>query len=227
MHILCENSHSLFIISEPLSTIWNMANDSHGLRRELGNGTLSLTNRLVKIAHARKRKVPVLAAGGVMDGNCLVSVLSLGADGAVLGTRLWASVEASGPKAYKTALVKASSCDDVIRTQVFDVINNSFRPTQWPAPYDSSGVLRNDLTNEWDSRLSELNHDLSHPQNGHDVAKAFRKAEEDHRTSLACVYGGQGVGEIDAIEPAYDIVKRIEKEAVEALTKLQAVFLPS
>jgi nitronate monooxygenase len=161
-----------------------------------------------------------------MDGNGLVSVLSLGADGAVLGTRLWASVEAMGPKAYKNALVNAGSCDDVVRTQVFDIVSNSFSSTPWPAPYDSSGVLRNDMTSEWDARLSELKQELDHPPNGKNVAIDFQKAQEGHRTGLACVYCGQGVGEIDAIEPAYDIVTRIEKDAIACITNLQSVLIP-
>jgi nitronate monooxygenase len=197
----------------------------HGIRRELGNGTLSLTARLVKLAQERRRKIPVLAAGGIVDGRGLVAALGLGADGIVLGTRLWASEEAIGPKAYKKALVEAKSCDDVIRTRVFDVICNSFRPTKWPSPYDSSGVLRNRMTDEWDTKLRELAYEIEHPSNGLNVAIKFKKAVAGQRPDSACVYCGQGVGDISSIEPAYEIVQKIEKEATESFMKLQRVFL--
>jgi nitronate monooxygenase len=198
----------------------------HGIRRDIGNGTLSLTAGLVKLVQERKRKIPVLAAGGIVDGRGLVAALGLGADGVVLGTRLWASEEAIGPKAYKKALVEAESCDDVVRTQVFDMICNSFRTTKWPAPYDSSGVLRNRMTHEWDTKLHELANEIDYPSNGLDVAMKWTKAVEGQRPDSACIYSGQGVGEISSIEPAYDIVKMIEKEATESLMKLQNVFLP-
>jgi nitronate monooxygenase len=185
-----------------------------------------LTARLVILAQERKRKIPVLAAGGIVDGRGLVAALGLGADGVVLGTRLWASEEAIGPKAYKNALVEARSCDDVVRTQVFDLIWNSFRTTIWPAPYDSSGVLRNRMTHEWDTKLHELANEIVHPSNGSNVVIKFKKAVESQRPDFACVYSGQGVGEISSIEPAYSIVQKIEKEAIESLMKLQTVLLP-
>lgn len=198
----------------------------HGIRRDGGNATLSITAQLVKLAKERKRRIPVLAAGGIVDGKGLVSVLALGADGAVLGTRLWASVEAEGPQSYKDALVAAKSCDDVVRTQVFDTIWNSYRATKWPYPFDSSGVLRNEMTEEWDVLIPELTKELESPSIGRNVAKALQDAERSQLVRTACVFSGQGVGEIDSIDDAYDIVKKVEQEAAEALASLQGVYMP-
>lgn len=167
----------------------------------------------------------MLAAGGIVDGRGMVAAFGLGADGVVLGTRLWASEEAIGLKTFKNALVSAKSCDDVVRTEVFDLICNSYRTVQWPIPYDSSGVLRNDTTKKWDQKLGELEVELQRPFNGMNVAKEFQKSLEGHRINSACVYSGQGVGEISAIEPAFDIVMRVEKEALESLTKLQELLV--
>lgn len=181
---------------------------------------------MVKLSQERKRKIPVLAAGGIVDGRGLVAALGLGADGAVLGTRLWASVEAKGPKSYKRALVDAKSCDDAVRTQVFDAINNSYSTTKWPAPYDSSGVLRNLMTDEWDTKLLELKHAIERPSNGSNVATKLKEAVKSQSPDTAFVYSGQGVGEITSIDPAYDIIQKVQAEAVESLTKLQSVFSP-
>jgi nitronate monooxygenase len=178
------------------------------------------------LAQQRKRKIPVLAAGGIVDGSGLVAALGLGADGVVLGTRLWASEEATGSRADKNALVDAKSCDDVVRTEVFDMINNSYKSIKWPAPYDSSGVLRNEITKEWDHRLSELKTQLTNPSNGLNVARVLQKAVDGRHVGSSFVYCGQGVGEISAIEPAYDIVSKIEKDAAATLSKLLSVFVP-
>ena len=87
-----------------------------------------------KISERGRRTPVVLAAGGIADGHCLASCLALGCDGAVVGTRFWASEEALGYRAIKAALVggtgsgsRGTSCDDVVRTTVFDALQNSYR----------------------------------------------------------------------------------------------------
>jgi nitronate monooxygenase len=193
----------------------------HGVRRELGTGTLSLTAQLVKFAENRSKKVPVLAAGGISDGRDFLSALSLGADGVVLGTRLWASTEAKGPAAFKEALVAAESADDVVRTRVFDAMWNSYRSTKWPPPYDSSGALRNKLTDVWDEKIAELEKKLG-DYTGSSIVEEFKKADATNTVESACVFSGKGVGKIKAIEPAFDIITRVEKEAIDALKNLQS-----
>ena len=46
-------------------------------------------------------ETPVLAAGGIADGRGLVAALALGAEGALLGTRLVASLESGAHDDYK------------------------------------------------------------------------------------------------------------------------------
>jgi len=193
----------------------------HGVRREHGCGTLSLTSRLVKRA---KGKTPVLAAGGIVDGSGLMAALSLGADGVVLGTRLWASKEAKGPAVYKDAMVAAASADQIVRTQAFDVIWNSYRETKWPAPFDSSGVLRNKLIDTWDDKISELRKEVESGENSK-VVKELKAASAAQDTDYSCVFSGKGVASIGSIEPTFDIITNIEKEAVESLKRVNSVTL--
>ena len=208
-------------------------NYRHGVRRDLGNSTLALTARLVCIVRERKRKIPVLAAGGIADGRGLVAVLSLGADGAVLGTRLWASQEALGSAVYKDALVTAKSCDDVVRTRVFDTICNSYRQTKWPYPFDSSGTLRNLTTEAWDTLIPKLEAELessdilsssSSDADKRNIVDELNHAEKEELPDTGCVYSGQGVGEIISIDPAYNIIQQIEEEAIQSLSNLRNLF---
>ncbi|KAL3941817.1 MAG: hypothetical protein SGBAC_003897 [Bacillariaceae sp.] len=191
----------------------------HGVRREHGCGTLSLTSRLVKLS---KGKTPVLAAGGIVDGSGLMAALSLGADGVVLGTRLWASNEAKGPSAYKDAMIAAKSADQVVRTEAFDVIWNAYRGTKWPAPFDSSGVLRNALTDTWDEKISDLKKEVERGEISK-VVQEFKNLSAAHDTDFSCVFSGKGVASIDSIEPAFDIISNIEKEAIESLQRVNMV----
>jgi nitronate monooxygenase len=62
-------------------------------------GTLPLTRLL-----ARELSLPVIAAGGIMDGAGIAAVLNLGAAAAQLGTAFVAAEESSADAGYRTAL---------------------------------------------------------------------------------------------------------------------------
>jgi len=62
-------------------------------------GTLALTRIL-----ARELALPVIAAGGIMDGAGIAAVLALGAAGAQLGTAFVACPESSADEGYRAAL---------------------------------------------------------------------------------------------------------------------------
>lgn len=194
----------------------------HGLRRELGNGTLPLAAHLVRVAAASHPAVPVLAAGGIVDGRGVAAALALGCDGAVLGTRLWASKEALGSETFKDRLVVASSCDAAIRTTVFDHIQNVYFETPWPEPYDSLGALRNTTSETWDHRPHEFARELL-DQDG-PLVTAYRQGQKEGNPDVAPVLSGQGVGDISSIEPAFDIISRIEEETRATIRSLQGVL---
>src|SRR4029450_4714874 len=52
-------------------------------------------------------KIPVVAAGGITDGRGVVAALALGAQGAVIGTRFIATLEATAARQYREGLVAA------------------------------------------------------------------------------------------------------------------------
>ncbi len=83
--------------------------------------TFTLVPDVVDLVAARSPDTLVVAAGGVADGRGLAAALALGADGALVGTRLWASAEALvSPRAHQRAI--QASGDDTFRTRVYDVV---------------------------------------------------------------------------------------------------------
>ena len=62
-------------------------------------GTMALTRLLV-----RELDVPVIAAGGIMDGAGIAAVLRLGASAAQLGTAFVATDESAADEGYRAAL---------------------------------------------------------------------------------------------------------------------------
>lgn len=192
----------------------------HGLRRELANGTLPLAARLTKLAAARD--IPVLAAGGIVDGRGVAAALALGCDGAVLGTRLWVTHEALGRESSKQVLASsATEPDNVFRSTVPDLIDNSYSKTPWPNPYDSVGCLRNDFLEKWDLQEFALAQELA--SGNSKVASDFQKANGD--PNIASVLTGQGVGDIHSLESAHSVIQRINDEAIAIIRNLPTLLV--
>ena len=70
------------------------------------------TTTLVLIPMIRKATaLPLIAAGGIADGEGMMACFALGAEGVQMGTRFVASVESSGHAAFKEALIHSSEGD--------------------------------------------------------------------------------------------------------------------
>jgi nitronate monooxygenase len=67
-------------------------------------GTIALTRLLV-----RQLDIPVVAAGGIMDGASIAAVLRLGAAAAQLGTAFVASPESAADEGYRATLASAAA----------------------------------------------------------------------------------------------------------------------
>ena len=76
-------------------------------------GTMPLTRLLVK-----EPDIPVIAAGGIMDGAGIAASLMLGADAAQLGTAFIACPESSADAAYRAALLGPSAKHSVMTTAI-------------------------------------------------------------------------------------------------------------
>ncbi|MGE0386027.1 MAG: NAD(P)H-dependent flavin oxidoreductase [Gammaproteobacteria bacterium] len=149
--------------------------------------------------------IPILAAGGIADGRGLAAALALGAAGALIGTRFYASAEALGPDAAKRRLVEGSG-DRTVRTRVFDIV----RGYDWPGGY-TGRALRNEFTGRWHGSEDALAEAL--PQAG----EAFRRAQAAGDCDTAMVWAGEGVDGIDSVAPAGDLVGAIAAQAEAAL----------
>ncbi|MFN3623060.1 MAG: nitronate monooxygenase [Hyphomicrobium sp.] len=125
----------------------------------------------------------------------------LGADGALVGSRLWASHEANvSPRMHAAAL--AATGDETIRSQVMDLA----RKLDWPARY-TARVLRNAFIDRWHGREAEL------AVVADEEAAKFRQAWAAGDPDGSNTFVGEGVGLIRGIEPAAAIIARMVEEA--------------
>ncbi len=186
----------------------------HGASALEGRATFTL---VPEIADHLARHAPdtlLLAAGGVTDGRGLAAALTLGADGALVGSRLWASQESlAAPGAITAAL--AAGGDDTARSSVFDVL----RRMNWPAPYNFR-ALRNTLHRQWEQRVDELRANPDDARAEFDVALAAGDFSRAHVTV------GEGVGLMRDAPAAAELVQRMTREARAALTQKAALLGP-
>jgi nitronate monooxygenase len=169
----------------------------HGQSR----ATLTLVPEIADLIAARRPNTLLCAAGGIADGRGLAAALMLGADGVVMGTRLWASTEALvRPEIHAAAL--AASGDDTIRTTVVDIV----RRMDWPGRFDIR-VVANDYARQWHGKESELKGAID------TEAARYDKALADGDASVAMAVAGEAIGLIRAIEPAAQIIERTVTQA--------------
>lgn len=169
--------------------------------------TFTLVPEVVDFVSERSPDTLVVAAGGVGDGRGLAAALALGADGALVGTRFWASPEALvSPRAQQRAV--AARGDDTVRTRAYDVV----RRLDWPAEYNAR-ALRSAFLDTWHGREAELSAQLD--QAVADYEKAVAAGDFD----MAAILIGEGVGGVRGIRPAADIVADMVSEAAHILNR--------
>lgn len=138
--------------------------------------------------------VPVLAAGGVMDGRGLAAALALGTDGAQMGTAFLACPESGAHAAYKEALLAATEEDTTI-TRAF-----SGKPARG---------LRNRFTEEMAAHEAGL---PDYPVQNAYTRDLRAAAAERGDTGLMSLWSGQGARLVRSV-PAGELVERTVAEA--------------
>lgn len=172
----------------------------------------SLWELLPRIVEAAS-PVPVMAAGGIARGREIAKVLSLGAKGAILGTRFVATQESRAHSDYKRQLVEAAGATAL--TVCFD--------GGWP--YSAHRVLRNSTLEEWEAAGSPAVG--SRPGEGETVAatangEAILRYEDTApragytgNIEAMCLYAGTGCSAIADIPSAGELVERLWRECGE------------
>lgn len=149
---------------------------------------------------AAAQGTPVAAAGGMATGADVAGAISLGACGAMLGTRFVATPESLYHAKAKERILQARETDTVL-TRVFDLVQS----IPWPAHYPGR-ALSNRFSETWHGREGELLADLPREQ------AAFEAARRAADYNTLAIYAGQAVGRIEEIVPAAALMRRIGEE---------------
>ena len=152
-------------------------------------GTMALVPQIVDAV-----SVPVIAAGGIMDGRGIVAALTLGASGVQMGTAFVACAEAAVNPAYVERLLTADSGDAVLT----DLLSG--RPAR---------VLRNRLIDLLERCRADA---LAYPEQLSMTRKLRAVAAATRNADFLPLFAGQGVA-MSRNQPAAVLVRTLVAEA--------------
>ena len=170
----------------------------HGEKR----ATFTLVPEVADLIAAKSPQTLLCAAGGIGDGRGLAAALMLGADGVLVGSRLWASMEANVSQGMHDAALAATG-DDTIRSKVMDLA----RKLDWPSRF-TARVLKNRFVERWHGQEAEL---LTVAD---EEAAKYRKAWAEGDPDNSNTFVGEVAGLIHEIAPASEIIEHMVREAV-------------
>jgi nitronate monooxygenase len=179
----------------------------HGLSRSTFTLVPEVADYLEKAAPASV----LVAAGGIADGRGLAAALMLGAEGALIGSRFWASAEALVHSAHQGAAIRADG-DATIRTTVVDRV----RKIDWPRPF-TARVMKTRFVDEWHDRETEF----ADPVLLEREMTRYLTAMKDGDSENTGVWVGEAAGLIHDVRPAAVLLHDIVG-AAEVLLKTRA-----
>ncbi len=140
-------------------------------------------------------QVPVIAAGGIVDGRSMAAAFALGAEGVQMGTRMVSSAESPVHQNFKQAIVDAAETDTVF-------LNRHHRPGLRALRTERSERLER----EEQVDLGELG----------TVLKLYFGGDMEASIALS----GQVVGRIDAVKPVREVLHETLREFFEVAGRL-------
>jgi enoyl-[acyl-carrier protein] reductase II len=149
-----------------------------------------------------KVDVPIIAAGGLLDGKSMAAAFALGAEGIQLGTRMVSALESPVHDNWKNSIVDAEETGTVF-------LNKFHSP--------ALRALRTERT----SRLEKMEDNVM-PEFG--TAKDLYFGGD---MEAAIPLSGQVAGRIEEIKPVAQILEEIEHEFFETIGSLSTRYLHS
>jgi NAD(P)H-dependent flavin oxidoreductase YrpB (nitropropane dioxygenase family) len=198
MHKCVNVRHAISAQKAGVDAVTVFGSEGGGHIGEFGLSTLIL------VPHAAdKLDIPVLAAGGIVDGRGLLAALSLGADGVTIGTRLLVTKECPIHENLKEALVAATELDTI---PVLGSLRNTLRAWKNPAAEEVVAI---------EQKGGDLEEILSVAA-GTRLKRMLENGEVDEGV-IAC---SQSIGMVNEIKSVSEVIEGMVREAEEVLERL-------
>jgi nitronate monooxygenase len=143
---------------------------------------------------------PLVLAGAITEGAGVLAAQAMGCDAAYMGTRFIASRESLAADAYKQMIVD-SNAEDIVYTPFFSGVHGSYLR----ASIRNAGLDPDNL-----------------PLPSTEEKLTYRSRDERPKTWKDIWGAGQGVGNIESVLPAAELIERIAAEYAAAKQRLTA-----
>jgi NAD(P)H-dependent flavin oxidoreductase YrpB (nitropropane dioxygenase family) len=166
-------------------------------------GEVGLTTIVLVPTAVDALSIPVIAAGGIVDGRGLVAALALGAEGVTVGTRLLVTTECPIHDDLKRALASATELDTL---PILGTLRNTVRAWKNPAALKVA---------ELESKQAELGEILSVV-----AGTATKRMYEGGDLDAGVIPCSQSIGLVHEIKPVAEVIDGMMREASEILSRL-------
>lgn len=174
--------------------------------------TLVLIPEVIEAIRDAGKDIPVLAAGGIMNGRQMAGMMAMGAAGAWCGSVWLATSEAETTEVFRSKMIAASSRDTIRSKHRTGKYSRQLR-SDWHGKWEAAGIPALPMP------LMML---LSEP-----VLRAIDKAAVSGNAEaqgLATYFVGQGVGLVREVRGAGAVVQDFKQEFAEGFEALSAAF---
>lgn len=179
-----------------------------------GYGGEIATTVLVPQVVRRVTPVPVVAAGGFVDGGGLVAALAFGACGISVGTRFLATVESPIHPDHLHRIMTAQA-HDAVKSPRFNLLS--------PRP---GNVGYGTVVRVLQSPFIEQVATFEQPEDVSSLVEHLKAAQRDGTAHELVVAAGQSVGRVDEVESAGTVLRQIVAEATDVLARLATLTKP-
>ena len=176
-------------------------------------GEVSTLVLIPEVIHAiaKIRKVPVLAAGGIMTGRQMAGMMAMGAAGVWTGSVWLATTDSETNEVFRDKLVAASSRDTVRSKHRTGKFSRQLRSTwhdKWEAPGAPAALPMPLMGVLVEPVLQQINNA---------ALKGNAQA-----CALVTYFVGQGVGLIDGVKSATRVVQDFKEDFAEAMSTMMS-----
>ena len=181
----------------------------HGLSQSAS--VISLVPETLDVLEANGiTNLPVLAAGGIVDGRGMAGAIALGAAGAVMGTRFLAAHEAGIAPGWQREILRTR--DGGVSTTRSTLCDRLKETVGWPPWYDGRMIVNKGHADE-EAGLPDHEHVAIYKQ---ELSRG-EEAWGPHGRMVA--YAGTGVGLIKETKPAAAIVDEVLSDFRSAIAR--------
>ncbi|MCD9622935.1 NAD(P)H-dependent flavin oxidoreductase [Rhabdothermincola salaria] len=145
---------------------------------------------------ASRVEVPIIAAGGIIDGATMAAAFALGAEGVQMGTRMVASAESPIHDNWKQAIVGAAETDTVL-------LNRHQAP--------AVRVLRTEVSERYE---------FDTDRNAMEAMARHMDLYFGGDLGAGLAFSGQVAGRIDAVRPVADVIAECAHDCLEVIHEL-------